>query len=385
MGGEALRRFFFFVFFVALSAGVWADGFSVSAERLGDLWIVKGRLDGRSAMFLVDTGANRSVFAPSKQYPVGERWASLSLGGTLHQLKMVVAESNLLAVLEKRGREQGVEDGLTWAILGVDFLAQYTISFDLAAKTITFSDPTGLSKEDAVDWCRKGKGGSAVEFAIDRFHLGRPVIRVQVGTDVLLALFDTGAETSSFKSLPDHSSFVLGQTRQETHRGTQIISAWVVKDLRIGASAIPLLCVQSGANQGQLDSIPSLFSPWDLSSDRIVLDFVRKKVVFGAPLRDRQLSRFLSEICRFVIDIRGDQILVGTHQKQSLRGLQAFAGVPIEEVAGIKSSDLLQAFERRGPSGELIFKRLFERTRKSFDLACLDAGGKKTVRINVEM
>ena len=157
--------------------------------------VIDGSIKGEPAKFLIDTGANRTIFDPT----VFSRFG-ISTSGDHARLHGITGESNAVyrSIPDLKfgnfvsdnlrfmiAEHHFLPDGI-YAILGYDFLASFDLDIDLAHNTISLFQHNSCSSEP-VYWAQTF---SAADISVRDYKLS---VTIEVNGKSTEARFDTGS------------------------------------------------------------------------------------------------------------------------------------------------------------------------------------------------
>ncbi len=212
-----LARMLCFILATTESVGAQAQGAcrierrtEIPVQLVQNRPLVELAVNGRAATFLLDTGAERTVFADTAVRELNlarDPWVSSSIrgvGGVIEMTANAAPRSFTLGGVALRRR--GVNPALSFVVaplpwhelggrtisglLGADYLSTFDLDLDLPHGTLTLYDTAGCAREP-IPW---GPANAPVALARPRPYV--ILAPVAIGNRTLMAQLDTGASFS---------------------------------------------------------------------------------------------------------------------------------------------------------------------------------------------
>jgi|GEM_PF-7118255 len=341
-----MRRFLFGLFFL-VSLCYAADPIVVPGKLMGGIWTVEGTLSGKRAVFMIDSGANRTVMLPGPLFKEGEVVSKIQIGDFSTNSNVVVMPLHLLDWLDDEASKVTTGIKPIMVILGMDVLQNMAVGFDYDTKNISFWTGGKVDSKMAQGWAMEGaKRATPLKIDLARRLDIRLAISIAMGDSKGWLMFDTGTTfTSMMPGFGDNpTSFVLYMTEIVLGHLTEKDEMRAVAQADMGAFKVPWLQYQKGSAGSDVPGQPNgLFSLRDLRSKRVLADFAAASVYFANPDRNDSAATALTQMTALPFTYDGGELRLGAMDTEGLASLKAFESMPIVTIAGRPVKDVMDA------------------------------------------
>lgn len=355
----------------------------LKAARPAGLWAVVGALDGKPTIFLVDSGAPRTVLPVTASRPQGDVRATVEVGGLTY---IVTAYAYKVSIFDRLGELMKFDDPKiepSVAILGMDALATMAVGIDYRRSEITiWPSFTGLPKKTAQDWVLDGfEGAKAERLGLPKRFETRPGLTLQFGKWKGDALFDTGADATSVlpKFLPEVLSAPIYEMETLLYNSTAATAVRLAPSLKVEGIEFPWARFRVNAAGADIAGSPSgVMSPSSLRSPRVFIDFSGRSVYFVRPDKEIALGQALSDLLACPLVAEGDQIFVAG----ALPGVsEDRAGSEVVSIAQRAAKDVLEALRGKKKDSLAFLAALAADCRKDYTLSVKGADGPESLKV----
>jgi hypothetical protein len=345
------------------------------------VWSIVGKLDGKPARFLIDTGDPWSMVRTKDQQGAA-RTAQLELGSFKKSFRPVFGADPLFDTFQVRLDIERIKTPSTVSILGMDLWSRHPIGFDYGKSTVTIWPEGPLDGFEAQKWI--SDAADVVILPLEHLSDARLGVDLKFGTETVRLGFDTGADSGLLDStVLKKIASTVAYTKSGRFADGRVKSYEVrlVPKVLVREVAIPwwTFMTEEGFKAPEPDYPEGVISMNDLRSSRVLLDVGGGKVYFRRPGATAALNAVLQNMTGVPVSITGDTVRLDARSHPFYRNYSQYQGHEIVSIAGISTKTILMALRSSDSESGKTLARLMNISLAGVSIVVAD--GAKTVTI----